>query len=119
MNELRECPFCGMADALEILPYPPVKVMKSVHCVRCGGIGPGEYDGHEVRSWNRRTGPQPMPEEVADTIRGLLESGVIGTKSAIRGRDYHGLRSFNEEDWLRRYEDALQWLDTQPKEGDA
>jgi hypothetical protein len=58
--------------------------------------------------------PLDMPDEVRDTIRGLLESGIVGTKSAIRGRDYHGLRSFNEEDWLRRYQEALAWLDTQP-----
>jgi hypothetical protein len=58
--------------------------------------------------------PLDMPDEVRDTIRGLLESGIVGTKSAIRGRDYHGLRSFNEEDWLRRYQEALAWLDTMP-----
>lgn len=58
--------------------------------------------------------PQPaIPPDVRDTIRGLLESGVEGTKSTIRTRDYHGLRAFatTEEEWLRRYVAALTWLD--------
>lgn len=54
-----------------------------------------------------------IPPDVRETIRGLLESGIVGTKSTIRTRDYHGLRAFatTEEEWLSRYEAALSWLD--------
>lgn len=57
-----------------------------------------------------------VPDEIARTIRGLLEAAIAGTKSTIRTRDYHGLRAFatTEEEWLARYDAALQWLETAP-----
>jgi Lar family restriction alleviation protein len=112
-DTLLPCPFCGGEARIE--QHEKGKWLAFCDDVYgCGTEGWYEDTPEEaIAAWNRRT--PAIPPDVRETIRGLLESGIEGTKSTIRTRNYHGLRAFvtTEEEWLSRYEAALSWLDAQ------
>lgn len=118
-NELLPCPFCGSEAELQWESTQGFVSCTNEECYATStwfsSDNASEVREYVTPKWNRRAGPQPMPESVRETIAAALEGERNHIWDYQNGwkRESETYKRLDSE--VKGIDAALKWLESQPK----